>query len=199
MSQGFVNSQSLSLPLSVVQGGTGVTTSTGSGNTVLSTSPVLVTPTLGAATATSLTFSPSTNGIIGTTTNNLASAGVVGQIVTATAANNSVSLTSTAFINITQISLTAGDWDVHGNVIFSAAGSTTTSITQVGISTTTATIVTGSQTLGGARIAGFSSGYAAPTINLQLTATTDVFLVAQATFAAGLMGGGGTIYARRRR
>lgn len=39
----------------VAKGGTGVTTSTGTGNNVLSTSPVLVTPNIGAATATSIT------------------------------------------------------------------------------------------------------------------------------------------------
>jgi hypothetical protein len=48
--------------LAVTAGGTGVTTSTGSGNNVLSTSPTLVTPTLGVATATSL------QGIIGNVT-----------------------------------------------------------------------------------------------------------------------------------
>lgn len=40
--------------LGVANGGTGVTTSTGSGSVVLSTSPTLVTPTLGAASATSV-------------------------------------------------------------------------------------------------------------------------------------------------
>jgi len=40
--------------LPVANGGTGVTTSTGSGNNVLSTSPTLTTPVLGAATGTSL-------------------------------------------------------------------------------------------------------------------------------------------------
>ena len=40
--------------LSVARGGTGVTTSTGSGSVVLDTSPTLVTPVLGAATATSI-------------------------------------------------------------------------------------------------------------------------------------------------
>jgi hypothetical protein len=44
----------LSGTLNVANGGTGVTTSTGTGSTVLSTSPTLVTPALGAATATSL-------------------------------------------------------------------------------------------------------------------------------------------------
>ena len=41
--------------LNVANGGTGVTTSTGTGSVVLSTSPTLVTPTLGSATATQLT------------------------------------------------------------------------------------------------------------------------------------------------
>lgn len=40
--------------LPVANGGTGVTTSTGSGNVVLSTSPTLTTPVLGAASATSI-------------------------------------------------------------------------------------------------------------------------------------------------
>jgi hypothetical protein len=40
--------------LSVARGGTGVTSSTGTGNVVLSTSPTLVTPVLGAAAATSI-------------------------------------------------------------------------------------------------------------------------------------------------
>jgi hypothetical protein len=48
--------------LKVTKGGTGVGTKTGTGNVVLSTSPTLVTPTLGVATATSL------QGIIGNVT-----------------------------------------------------------------------------------------------------------------------------------
>jgi hypothetical protein len=43
--------------LAVTYGGTGVTTSTGTGNVVLSSSPTLVTPTIGAASATSITAS----------------------------------------------------------------------------------------------------------------------------------------------
>jgi len=44
----------LSATLAVTSGGTGVTTSTGSGSNVLNTSPTLVTPTLGVASATSI-------------------------------------------------------------------------------------------------------------------------------------------------
>ena len=49
--------------LKVTKGGTGVGTSTGSGNNVLSTSPTLVTPVLGAAAATSVTVAA---GAVGT-------------------------------------------------------------------------------------------------------------------------------------
>ena len=55
--------------LPVANGGTGVTTSTGSGNNVLSTSPTLVTPALGtpsSGTLTSCTGLPLTTGVTGT-------------------------------------------------------------------------------------------------------------------------------------
>ena len=55
--------------LGVTGGGTGVTTSTGSGNVVLSTSPTLVTPVLGTPTSgtlTSCTGLPLTTGVTGT-------------------------------------------------------------------------------------------------------------------------------------
>jgi hypothetical protein len=55
--------------LPVANGGTGVTTSTGSGNVVLSTSPTLVTPVLGtpaSGTMTNVTGLPLTTGVTGT-------------------------------------------------------------------------------------------------------------------------------------
>jgi hypothetical protein len=58
--------------LPVANGGTGVTTSTGSGNTVLSTSPTLVTPILGTASATALTFT--STAVSGLTINRLTTA-----------------------------------------------------------------------------------------------------------------------------
>ena len=50
-----VNVTTVSGTLAVTNGGTGVTTSTGTGSVVLSNSPTLVTPVLGAASATSVT------------------------------------------------------------------------------------------------------------------------------------------------
>lgn len=63
------NTISLTSPLPVTSGGTGVTTSTGTGSVVLSTSPTLVTPALGtpsSATLTNATGLPLTTGVTGT-------------------------------------------------------------------------------------------------------------------------------------
>lgn len=69
--EGYFDSTGLHLPaaLEVLSGGTGVTTKTGTGSVVLSTSPTLVTPALGTPTAlvlTSATGLPLTTGVTGT-------------------------------------------------------------------------------------------------------------------------------------
>ena len=64
-----VNAGSISGTIAVANGGTGVTTSTGTGNVVLSTSPTLITPALGTPSSvvlTSATGLPLTTGVTGT-------------------------------------------------------------------------------------------------------------------------------------
>lgn len=96
-----VISTHLSSPLPVLQGGTGVASSTGSVAVVLSNSPTLVTPVLGAATATSingLTITSSTgtltiaNGKTHTVNNSITLAGVDGKTLTV---NNSLTFAGT--------------------------------------------------------------------------------------------------------
>jgi hypothetical protein len=76
--------------LAVVNGGTGVTTSTGTGNTVLSTSPTLVTPILGTPTSGTLTNAtglPISTGVSGLGT------GVATFLATPSSANLAAALT----------------------------------------------------------------------------------------------------------
>lgn len=163
------------------------------GSLVFSVSPSLVTPTLGVASATSLSFT-STSGIVGTTTNNNAAAGSVGEYISSNVASGSaVSLTSTVSANVTSISLTAGDWDVSGNVWISEGGALT--ILQGAINTTSATLPTDP---GGGAYARINSNFTGSTTQgifvgmtrLSLSGTTTVYLVINATFGVSASGYG---------
>jgi hypothetical protein len=173
MSQGFINALTLTLPVGVTSGGTGLTsttinqllyssgtstiaglatansgvlvTSAGGVPSISSTLPsgiaatnmALTTPTLGAASATSLSFS-STSGIIGTTTNNNAAAGSVGEYVNSGIIGSTNFTTTATYQNITSISLTAGDWSVSFSGLMQV-NITPTSVLIIGLSTVSAT------------------------------------------------------------
>lgn len=97
---------------------------TGSGAIVLADSPTLTAPILGGASATSLAFS-NTSGIIGTTTNNNAAAGSVGEYRFARAQTPSNNATVT--ITVTIGSPAVVNWTAHvlttGNpVVFTTTG-----------------------------------------------------------------------------
>ena len=170
--------------------------------------------TPGAVSATTLsatsTFTPAqVAGIVGTTTNNSAQAGSIGEFVTSTVAvGGAVALTSGVTSTITSISLTAGDWDVMGAVDHSIAG--TTSITQInsGVSLTAATLA--AQTGGGglgtdptvtlsyaAMVPGAGIVQGTSLVRVLLSSTTTVYLVAQDAFTLSTISAYGTIRARR--
>ena len=76
----------------------------------------------------------------GTATNDSAAAGYVGEFVSSTVtAGSPTSLTSGTPASITSVSLTAGDWDVSGNIGFSPNGSTTITYVAGQANTTVAT------------------------------------------------------------
>lgn len=168
------------------------------------TSPTMTAPVLGAASATSLTFS-STSGIIGTTTNDSAAAGSVGETIESTVlVGAAVSMTSPNAANVTSISLTAGDWDVWGNVATSANALTTTTLLAAWISTTSATVPTipnsGAYTQYQSAVpAGGAIVVSAGSRRLSLSGTTTVYLSALAVFATNTLSTYGYIGARRRR
>jgi hypothetical protein len=140
----------------------------------------------------------------GTATNDSASAGQVGEIMESTVVTGSaVALTTATSANVTSISLTAGDWDVWGNVWFSPAATTSITRDGGGISTTSATMPTSPGA--GARFLNIHAavvpnnvfGSTVGMTRVSLASTTTVYLVAEATFTVSTLGAYGYIGARR--
>ncbi len=161
------------------------------GNTAASTGAFTTLSSTGA-------FTPSsTNGIVGTTTNDNANAGSVGEFVTATALASSVS--NGVALNAASISLTAGDWDVTGVLRTAPAGTTVIQQSIQGISTTSATLgAFGTFTLDNhALAAGLGGTEPTPVVRLSLASTTTVFLIATISFTTSTCTVDGLIRARR--
>lgn len=181
----------------------GGSAATGSGGLVRATSPTLVTPVLGAASATSLSFS-STSGIIGTNTNDSAAAGSVGEYVESIVASGSaVSLTSGITANVTSISLTAGDWDVTGSMRCILGAGTNITYFQGTITTTSGSLSSSLPENGFARWIGNLTGtgndpaIVLGTRRMSLSATTTVYMTVQSGFSVSTNAAYGFIRARR--
>jgi hypothetical protein len=149
----------------------------------------------------------STSLIPGTTTNNNATAGNIGEYVSASLLLPSVaSFSSGTPANITSVPLQPGDWDCEGNGVVTGSGTATAFYAWV--SATSATL----PTFGSAGI------YSAGTINLVAPGSTSVtvsgatgrvrislasagtaYLSGQSNFSSGTMGGSGSISCRRAR
>lgn len=159
----------LTLPIPINQGGTGVTNSNWTAN--------------------SLTFN-TTSGIIGTTTNDSAAAGSVGQNINSTIAFASrVFVTSNVATNMTSISCTAGDWLISGSIGISASAGNNAA---GWISTTSATIPDQSlNTIFTPTALAFSD------ITLTVAPRRFSFATTTTVYASGLIGfssGAGAIY-----
>ena len=153
------------------------------------------------------TLTPSqTSGIVGTTTNNNANAGSYGEYTESVVGSGSaVSLTTATTANITSLSLTAGDWEVWGTTFLQLT--TTTNLVSAfnGTSTTSATfgaadtLNTVAQNASAGIAYGNSPLFRAATqrIRYSLSATTTVYLVANANFTVDTATVYGTLRARR--
>lgn len=140
--------------------------------------------------------------ITGTNTNDNAAAGVVGEYIESVVSVGSpVALTTNVQANITSISLTAGDWDVSGQVGFVTAGTTSVTRFDASVSTTSATIDATSyaKITTDARVPGAVTAYILTpnTRRVSLASTTTVYLVANSTFTVAANSGYGVISARR--
>lgn len=143
-------------------------------------------------------------GVPGTGTNDNAVAGQVGELMTARQAGggSALSMSNGAGLNVTSLSLTAGDWDVSGVVAFIPQSTTIRGRCIAGISTASTTIPTntddrGQLTLNTADSTGNDFTVAAPVQRISIAATTTVYLVGYSDFSSGTMKAYGTIRARR--
>jgi hypothetical protein len=142
----------------------------------------------------------------GVTNGSSAAAGVVGEIQSGVTATP-IGLTTNAVAGVTSLNLTAGDWDVHGEVWLNAGTGGLTAV-HAAINTTaavpTAPGVNSSRTTlsfstAGALIPSGACIIPCSACRISVTATTTVFLLVIAAFPSGTVTGTGRIYARRAR
>lgn len=145
--------------------------------------------------------------IQGTNTNDSASAGQVGEVVTSTLAiGSAVTLSTGTTSEITTIALTAGDWDVSGLIAFTyTGGGSTASVCAGGINTLSATITIADPAKPSARwvtnsgMAFSDHWFGIPTGRVSLSGSATYYLNANSTFSDGTMKAYGWIWARRAR
>lgn len=147
----------------------------------LNTSSLTATSTVTVPAGTTFT----TPNITGVTTGTAPAAGSVGEYPTP-ATGSAVPLTTATPANCTSKSLTAGDYLVFGSIMFNGAGTTATTVYQAGINTSSATLpgapYTGEFYIGTSGT-NTSVSIAVPMQQVLVSATTTVYLVAQAAFA----------------
>jgi hypothetical protein len=148
-----------------------------------------------------ITFSPTTTGIVGTTTNDSAASGKVGEYISASATNVSTSASAT-YTNIASVSLTAGDWDVSGVCDNYANTATVSGISAMALSafsgnTTTDHVNGDNQIFIVAPAAGNDTSGCIPTWRVSLASTTTIYVKGYATYSAGQAKLFGRISARR--
>lgn len=159
-----------------------------------------------------ITFSPTTAGIVGTTTNDNVAAGNVGEVISASVVRSAgVALTSGTTVNIGSISLTAGDWDVRIANGFRTGGATSITSLTSAISTTTGTLPSGDTIQVPSSTGQYTVVLQIPIIpgsgndvnlsgvpsRISLAATTTYFLVVAASFTVSTLSAYGSIVARR--
>ncbi len=188
---------------------TGMVTASGSGSVAASLGS-FTSAQLGTAltdeTGTGVAVFNNAPNLIGTNTNNNAAAGSIGEVIESNVAiGSAVSLVNSTGKTVTSISLTAGDWDVWGNVGVIQAASTTMSFMEAGISAVDNTPPTAPA--GGAFMTlslTFATGATSQVFpvgrtRISIASTTTYYLVVRAAFATSTATAYGYIGARRAR
>lgn len=141
----------------------------------------------------------------GTTTNDDASAGQIGEYLESVVLTGAaVALTTGVSANITSLALTAGDWDVNGVTCFLMNAATVPVFVSTSINTVSATPATrpggGIHSMYTVQLAG-ATIFDLPTgvIRISLAAPGTVYLVANASFTTNTAAAFGKLQARRAR
>lgn len=176
---------------------TWVTANSGNLPVKVSSTKISFNPSTGILSTVGIAFNPTTGGVVGTPTNDNASAGYVGEFVSSVIASGSAtSLVNTTTKNVTTISLTAGDWDVIGNVFFNV--SSASQGVSAWCSLTSASFPDSSlRSQVTASISNSGAGLTTPLLRVSVNTTTTVYLSGIATFVAGTVTACGGIFARR--
>lgn len=170
---------------------------------------------LSGATFTGLIVPSYPAGIVGNATGNPVTAGSSGEYVCAqvtnggtptgcaTNSNAPVPLSNGVGANVTSISLTAGDWDICGNIYENPAGTTITSVLAGGVSLVSATVPAapgsgGTADLSTVATAGTPNGISTGCTRQIFSTTTTVFLVAFSDFTISTNAAYGFLGAHRR-
>jgi hypothetical protein len=139
--------------------------------------------------------------ILGTTTNDNAATGYIGEYLTATGTQTNYS--DMVIANAATISLTAGDWDVQGTVSVDGA-SATIDLLAVGLSTSSATFTSNQYNQAAAadgtvlfNVGRADAAMSSPVVRFSLSSTTTIYLCTRAGFVANTPRYIGFIRARR--
>lgn len=141
----------------------------------------------------------------GITNGSNAAPGQIGELLSAGQAT-ALSMTTNATLNVVTLSLTPGDWKVYG--VATLTNSAAATVMGAGVSSTSATLPTAANLAAGIgalnqlRVSFTAGGpNIFPTGNARVnnSATANVYLVAQATFASGTCTATGYLAARRMR
>lgn len=136
-----------------------------------------------------------TPNITGVTNGSNATAGSVGEIMTAS--GTGVALSNNVSANLCSVTLTPGDWQVYGNALITGSALTAAN---AGVNTTSGTSP-GTSLLGQyVSSTTFSAiGWSVPTQRFSISANTTIYLVGTGAFSSGSCAGNGSILARRER
>lgn len=147
---------------------------------------------------TSLTFSDTVNGIVGTNSGDNANGGIVGEYSNSNIPfGAAISLVTATPTDLTSITLTAGDWDVTGNVhLNGSANNITDGICYLTLVSATLPDTSEISTVAGSVLLS-ALGLVAPMQRVNVTINTTIYIDCQANFGAGTVTACGNISARR--